>query len=326
MLELLKSNKGFDTPERWLDYGIEHDFQKIEAKKLEECPDCGSRVFKFIGQYIYYSSLVKLNECLACGLVFSDIHIDPQVIHAHFEHTYKDENYFRDRRSRIFDQIATIVDRVTLQGGTVLDIGGAKGHLLAILKKRRPDLKLVLNDLSKDACDFATSTFELDTVCGDIKALEQITSPFNTLIISDVLYYEPDLNRLWKLLPILVSKGGAVVIRVPNKLPLIRLYQFVKRFTVSHEKRELQDHIKYFNPEHIYVFSPHYLLSRLRNLGFSQTMALPSQLLVQTQGKFRYALYYRLAKTLSILSHRKFIITPSFLVIARNNIHERGIK
>lgn len=182
MLKLLESNKGFDAPERWIDYGIAHNFQKIEAKQRENCPDCGGCVFSCIGQYIYYSTLLKLNECLQCGLVFSDTLIDPHVISSHFEHTYKDEDYFRDRRRRIFDQIVTLVDRCTPHEGTVLDVGGAKGHLLAILRKRRPDLKLVLNDLSKNACAFAASEFDLDTVCGDIKALEQISVRFDTVI------------------------------------------------------------------------------------------------------------------------------------------------
>lgn len=322
MLKLLQGNKGFDTPERWLDYGINHNFQEMEAETLTYCPDCGSRVFSCIGQYVYYSTLARLNECPQCGLVFSDARIDPQVISSHFENTYKDEDYFRDRRRRVFDQIATLVDRCAPHGGTVLDVGGAKGHLLATVKKRRPDLKLVVNDLSRVACAFATSEFELDSVCGDIRALELIPSRFNTVIMSDVLYYEPYLSRLWKLLPRLVSDGGSVIIRVPNKLPLIRFCQLVMRSTTSREKRDLQDHIKYFNPEHIYVLSPRYLLSRLRDIAFSPTIIIPSELLVRTQGECKEALYFRFAKALAILSHGRLIITPSFLVMARNNIGE----
>ena len=320
MLKLLQNNKGFDIPERWLDYGIDHNFQKIDAEKLANCPDCDSDVFRSIGQYVYYSTLIKLNECLRCDLVFSDTRIDSHVIHSHFEHAYKDEGYFRKGRRRIFDQIATLADRCTPHGGTLLDIGGAKGHLLAILKKRRPDLELVLNDLSKDACAFAASRFQLNTVCGDIKALEQISLRFNTVIMSDVLYYEPGLSRLWKLLPKLISDGGSVIIRVPNNLPLIRFYQFVMRYTVSRKKQELQNHIKYFNPEHIYVFSSRYLLCRLKDLAFSKSTVIPSELLVQPQWEFSQRLYYQLAKALAMLSRGKILITPSFLVIARNNV------
>lgn len=147
------------------------------------------------------------------------------------------------------------------------------------------------------------------------------------VIMSDVLYYEPHLSRIWNLLPRLICDGGSVVIRVPNKLPLIKFFQFVRQLTVSRAKRDLQSHIKHFNPEHIYVFSQSYLLSRLRHFYFSQSMAIPSELLVQgPQGEFWQVLCYRLAKALATLSHGRIIVTPSFLVMAKKNTHEKNIK
>ena len=80
MIELLQFNRGFSHPEKWITYGIEHNFEKVQADKLEECPDCSSRSFDFVGQYVYYSTLVSLQTCAQCGLVFSDTRIDPQVI------------------------------------------------------------------------------------------------------------------------------------------------------------------------------------------------------------------------------------------------------
>lgn len=318
MLELLQDSRGFNDPERWVDYGISHNFVKVKIENVEKCPDCLSNDFKFLGQFIYYSSLVKLQECVQCGLVFSDTRIDPEIIHSHFQQAYKDESYFLQGRSRIFKQISNLTDKAAKQGARVLDIGGAKGHLLAMIKKSRADLSMVLNDLSEDACRHAESEYGFETVLGGIEDLEKISEKFDVLIMSDVIYYEPELRRLWNLLPRLVSESGTVIIRVPNKLHLIRLWLLTRNMMLSKGEREMQDNIKFLNPEHIFIFSQHYLLTRLKKLGFSHVAALPSELLAEGQGNVLRRLYYYISKIISIITFGRLVITPSLLVIASN--------
>lgn len=320
MIEMLRFNSGFIHPEKWVEYGISHKFEKIQADKIEKCPDCSARSFEFIGQFVYYSTLVNLEACTKCDLVFTDTRIDPNVIQAHFEQAYKDEAYFLHRRSRIFEQISSLVDSVAPRGGEILDIGGAKGHLLATLKRHRPDLNFVLNDLSKDACNHAESEYGFQTILGGINELERISSRFDVIILSDVIYYEPELHILWTVLPRLVSENGAVIIRVPNKLALIRSWQLLRRVISRPEDIEMQDNIKFFNPEHLYVFSRRYLLMRLKKLGFRQVVAIPSELLIHDQGDLRHPFYYYLCKILSIISFGKIIVTPSLLVIAKKKV------
>lgn len=57
-------------------------------------------------------------------------------------------------------------------------LGGAKGHLLALVKQRQPDLKLALNDLSTEACSFAEAEYGLETVGGDVRTLEGLSRSF----------------------------------------------------------------------------------------------------------------------------------------------------
>jgi len=99
--------------------------------------------------------------------------------------------------------------------------------------------------------------------------------------MSDVIYYEPELHKLWRILSSLVAKNGAVIIRAPNRFPLIRFWQFIIRAIDSRAHTEMQDHIRFFNSEHLYVFSRRYLLTRLKELGFTQVTAVPSDLLVK---------------------------------------------
>ena len=322
ILEVLQYNRGFIHPEKWIEYGITHKFKLIKADKIEECPDCSARSSEFVGQFVYYSTLVNLQKCAQCGLVFTDTRIDPNVISAHFEQAYKDEEYFLHRRSRIFTQISRIVDSVAPQGGRILDVGGAKGHLLATLKKHRPDLNFVLNDLSKDACDHAESKYGFQTILGGINELEQVSSRFDVIVLSDVIYYEPELRKLWDVLSSLVAENGTIIIRVPNKLALIRFWLFMSRAIsrIRTVDNEMQDNIKFLNPEHLFVFSRSYLLIRLKSIGFNQVVATPSELLINGRSDLVRPFIYYLCKMLSIISFGKLIITPSLLVIARNEV------
>ena len=324
MAEVLKYNKGFAHPEKWIEYAIAHEFKKTKAEKLEECPDCKGRSFRFIGQFVYYSTLVNLLECSACGLIFTDTRIASEIISAHFEQAYKDEEYFEFKRNRIFEQIVRVASEVAPQGGRVLDVGGAKGHLLAALKKSRPDLHLVLNDLSKSSCDHARLTYNLETILGGLNELEQISSRFDVIILSDVIYYEPELCRLWNALARLVSKGGTVILRVPNKTALIRFWQLLVHAITPFAKKEMQDTIKFFNPEHLYIFSRGYLLKRLKVIGFQEIFYKPSELLVKESSVWLSALLFSVCNVIWIVSCKRLIITPSLLIICKNNFSEKS--
>lgn len=319
MLEILQANKGFAHPERWLAYAIEHNFKRVQTEKLDVCPDCDSRSFDPVGQYVYYCTLVNLRACARCGLVFADTRIDPQVILSHFERAYKDEAYFNQGRRRIFRQIAGLVDRLVPQAGKILDIGGAKGHLLATIRARRPDLTGVLNDLSTHACEYAATEYGLQTIVGGVDELERAPSRFEAVIMSDVLYYETDLQRFWTILPRLVSENGSVIIRVSNKLALIRFWQLVRRAIVRREHRQMQDNIRFHNPEHLYVFSRRYLVARLKSIGFSQVKAIPSELPVGAKGKLWHPAFFLLCKVLWLLSFGELLCTPSMIVMAKHH-------
>ena len=99
-----------------------------------------------------------------------------------------------------------------------------------------------------------------------------------SVVMSDVIYYEPEPAKLWTLLPNLVTPGGIVIIRVPNRLSLIRLAQAIRRFVTSKRARDMRDRIMFFNPEHLFIFSRRLLTRRLSSLGFDPVTVLPSEL------------------------------------------------
>lgn len=316
MLGILRENLGFDHPEAWLPYARKHAFKRVAATPVRTCPDCGGEARRTWGQYAYYSTLIRLRECGRCGLVWADAHIDPGVLRQHFEVVYKDEDYFRSARSAIFEQLAGIADRLAPRGGRVLDVGGARGHLMHRLAQRRPDLHLTVHDLSRAATDHAATQFGLATLNGDAEELAACPHRFDVVVLSDVIYYEPKLHAVWRALDRLVRPGGAVVIRIPNKSHWIRLAQAWFRLTHPGRRGALQNRVRFFNPEHIFLLRRPYLFRRLRRLGFRTMHALPSPPLGGVVPEAIRATFFRAATMANALSGRTLVLTPSQVVVA----------
>lgn len=317
-LDILRHNRGFSHPHQWVSYAAAHGFRKVAAEKLDRCPDCtGTSVMK-IGQYVYYSTLVLLYDCKTCGLVFSDTRIDADLIRQHFERAYKEEEYLGRKRATILDHVAALGDRLCPHGGRVIDIGGAHGHLLVALRRRRPDMDLTVCDMSTQACAHAESQYRLRAICATIPELVGLREAFDLVLMIDVLYYEPDIQQSWKAISHLAGQSGTVVMRLPNRLALIKTWQQLARGFRRFEG--LQSSLRFFNPEHIYVFSRQYLKARLASLGFSSIEFLPSPLL-SGSNRLRSlgSALFEGAQLVSGLTRRRRTITPSLLVVARRS-------
>lgn len=314
------SNQGFADTEKWYGYARKHDFNRIHSTELTSCPDCGCEFRKTIGHYIYYSTFINIQLCQSCNLAYSDRRIDMGVISKHFDVAYKDEAYFQNARRDIFDQIVELICAVAPDKGNVLDIGAAKGHMMGILKRNRPDLDITVNDISKSACETAERIYNFKTICAPISSLQAVKIKYDVVVLVDVIYYEMDIKKLWKLLCRLLKKDGYIIIRNPNKYGLIRYSQLLIRVLSLQNKYSYADKIRFFNPEHIYLFARNYFYNRLKGLGFSHIKFKPSKLLLTDDGRrFFFTTFYLIAKLIHILSIGKLIITPSLLITAKLN-------
>jgi 2-polyprenyl-3-methyl-5-hydroxy-6-metoxy-1,4-benzoquinol methylase len=314
--EIVEHNIGFATPDLWLDYAQRHGFERVRAVKISCCPDCSGRPrARDWGQQVYYSTLMHFLECADCGLIWADAHIDPETVHTHFEVTYKDEEYFSVARHSIFGHLGRVIDQLCPPSGSVLDIGGARGDLMAEFASRRPDATIVVNDISEAATRLAESKWGFATLTGGATELAQHAGKYDVVVLSDVLYYEPNLRLLWSALSRLISAHGSVVIRVPNKYPLMRVGQFFYRLTRSKSHREMQDRIRFLNPEHIFIFRPKYLRRRLRQLHFNAVQFLPSPPLTRASGLSLGTALFRLMNILNKLTLHRMVLTPAMLVV-----------
>lgn len=315
---ILQQNIGFVHPEQWVDYAIQHSFRSTDATSVPNCPDCGDAPSGQLGQYVYYSTLFRLLECRSCHLIWADAHLDPHVVRTHFEANYKNRDYFRDARSSIFQHLVTEIARVSPPHATVLDFGGAQGDLMHLLKEHRPDISAVVHDISEISLRHAAEQFALPTICGDLDSLASHHGRFDVVVLSDVLYYEPRLADFWRVLPRLLTPGGSIVLRVPNKLSLIRAHQGLSRLLRFIRARGLEDKVEYFNPEHVYILSRRYLTTRLGRAGFAFVRVLPSSPLRPSASMLQRALgriLFRAAQSISLLSGGHLVLTPAMLVI-----------
>ncbi|HVT40008.1 MAG TPA: methyltransferase domain-containing protein [Gemmatimonadaceae bacterium] len=326
MLELLEHNTGFEDPALWADYAGSHGFQRVAAVKIVRCPDCSAEPGRSYGQYVYYSTLIRLRECTRCGLIWSDAHIDSRVRRAHFETAYKGDVYFRERRLAIFQHLSRVIADLAPEGARVLDVGGARGDLMRAVAVRRPDLDVTVHDISRTATAWAAAHFGFATLCGDAQTLSTHTKGYDIAVLSDVLYYEPNLPVLWSALSRLIHPKGAVVIRVPNLFQLVRLGAIWHQLVDSREQRRLQDRVPYYNPEHIFIFRQRYLRRRLQGLGFTRIQAIPSPMLSNTIPDAVRSTYFRLALFANRLSRSTLVLTPSMLVVARRRSPEAALQ
>lgn len=313
------ANQGFQEPERWIAYARTHGLRPESATRLPACPNCGATRRRKLGQFVYYSHLSLLLECLECGLFATDVRLAPTVTLAHFEGAYKEDAYFRSRRQRIFEQLADHVTRAAPPQGSVLDVGGATGHLMEIVRARRPDLAITVSDLSPRACALAAERFGFDTICSDLAGLASSGRSFDVVVMSDVIYYEPDVRLLWQACRTLPTRRGALIIRIPNKLFWIRLAQRMAR-TWSPQRWELADAIPFFNPEHLFLFTRRFLDHKLRELGFTTVQAFPARTLRGGGlADVRSRAVDFMARAAFVATAGRAIVSPSLLVVANHD-------
>jgi hypothetical protein len=250
-------------------------------------------------------------------LIYSDTIINEDVIKSHFETAYKDEEYFAKKRN-VFLQIAEFASHNVPPDGKMIDIGGATGDLAKRVSDIRPDVEITVSDLSIKACDYVSSKLGFNTICCQLRDLPCLTGSYDLAVLSDVLYYEPEIDKAWLAIGKLIN-NGTIIIRVPNKILPMRLFLLIKRLFLGKGKQEMLDRVDFFNPEHIYIFSRNYMKRKLKELGFREIKFAPSKLLISASQRKNLLLHllYLFAAGIFYISCKKIVVTPSQLVYAQ---------
>lgn len=168
-----------------------------------------------------YPGQFHIRKCNCCGLLFNS----PRLLDEDFSDLYQGRYYFHKRKNR--DEFARIINMylrsVVLIGDDiknkeVLEIGSAKGYLLAVMK--RLGWKVQGLDISGIAADFANKKLNVPTYHGQLGDYVKKTCSRNKTfplvlaidILEHVLYPEQFVEDVSKI----VSPDGILIIDTPN--------------------------------------------------------------------------------------------------------------
>jgi 2-polyprenyl-3-methyl-5-hydroxy-6-metoxy-1,4-benzoquinol methylase len=195
-----------------------------------------------------------LRRCEGCGLVFNS----PRLTDDELAGLYRSNYYVFDRPADA--ECARIVGcyRRTLAHlphgteGPVLEVGSAKGYMLALLAELGWEATGV--ELSEYAAAVARRSFGVEVFAGTLARFrEEDGRRFGVVLAQDVLEHVPDPPAFLAGLAESLLPGGWLVVDTPNLG-----YRHVPA---------LGDRWRGFNPFHIYLFDQHTLRRSLERAG-----------------------------------------------------------
>jgi 2-polyprenyl-3-methyl-5-hydroxy-6-metoxy-1,4-benzoquinol methylase len=233
---------------------------KVEANT--PCCICGTDQSESVFERAYpehgYPGLFAMRKCQGCGLLFNS----PRLPDDQFPALYGRNYYFFYRSakhefSRILDvyrrTLALVQDVIAPR--RVLEVGSAKGYLLALLNTFGWQVQGV--EISPEASRYAEECFGVPTFTGTIE--EYACSPdrerFPLVLAIDTLEHVLSPHAFLNGIDLVIRENGLLILDTPNGNALnISL------------KGALW---KGFNPFHIFLFSPHNITMLLQAHGYS---------------------------------------------------------
>lgn len=227
----------------------------------QPCIVCGGGASRLLHSVAYpdqvYPGRFEMRECAGCGFLFNSPRLsDPEI-----ERFYTGDYYvFNERERDAVKRVAQLarqtigVAQQLTNKRDLLEVGCAKGYLLALLKARGWSVRGV--ELSGDAAAFARNRFALQVHTGSIESWTSSAAftPASVVLSTDVIEHVTDPLEFLRAMHRAVEPEGWLVLGTPN--------------ADSDHRRALGQHWLGFNPFHIYLFSPRTLGTLLKRSGF----------------------------------------------------------
>lgn len=207
-----------------------------------------------------YPGPFRMCKCEGCGLLFNWPRLPDDALRSLYDGNY----YFFQRQpagefqraSDIYRRtVALVSDQLTEK--SVLEIGSAKGYLLAIMKRLGWNTQGI--ELASSAATYAQSKFKVNSFCGTLQEYVEsgYLQVFPLVLAIDLLEHVPDPAVFVSCLRRVVADDGFLIIDTPNG--------------GSANISVLGSGWKGFNPFHIFIFSATNLTMLLEKHGFVVT-------------------------------------------------------
>jgi 2-polyprenyl-3-methyl-5-hydroxy-6-metoxy-1,4-benzoquinol methylase len=223
------------------------------------CFICGSdasevRFHPDVRPWGYHDPFV-LRRCSGCGLVFNS----PRLPAGRLADLYRSNYYFFARPAgveleRIGGAYRRTISHLPAAGPRLLEVGSAKGYMLALL--RRLGWRVTGVEIADSAAEHSRRVLGVDVFTGTLEEFRRrMSRTFDVVLAQDVLEHVPDPHGFLQALYESVAPGGRVIIDTPN----------VGGRSVS----VVGERWRGFNPFHIYLFDRDTLTQAVSNAGFT---------------------------------------------------------
>jgi len=288
-----------------------------ELRKSAVCPVCGRRT-RLSGDAAYYDQSARYKTpvyyCGSCDVFCRDVDARRLVSH-YYAASYvqsKNEQSLLHARIKFFRRILSLVssylparDADESHRPTLLDFGSSYGHLLSLAQEQQfraigieLNDELVENCKEKGLCVYQT----LDEFSGKVDAVTAI----------DSLYCVPNVRELLADIRACLKPDGVFLIRVTNRNLYARLNS---RFLHKGDLSVIGDATVSYSARSI---------KKLLNLsGFRVAKIIPDY----GKGKklsARKRLFYLSGYILTLLTLKRYILTPGIIVVAKKKAPEQS--
>jgi 2-polyprenyl-3-methyl-5-hydroxy-6-metoxy-1,4-benzoquinol methylase len=221
------------------------------------CSSCESSLL-FEINYDILKGMFSIRKCKSCGLLFNS----PRLINEELFKLYgKDYYFFWRNESDEFRRITNIYLRTIallnseVKQKKVLEIGSAKGYLLALLKYLNWDIQGI--EISAEAAQYAQKKLDIPTFNGTIEEYvkEDHEAKYPLVLAIDLIEHVPDPRSFIESVNMIIEDNGLLIIDTPNG--------------GSKNIDILGSEWIGFNPFHIYLFSAENLQLLLKKMGYS---------------------------------------------------------
>lgn len=204
-----------------------------------------------------YPGIFSIRKCKECGLLYNSPRLDDKNLSELYDRNY----YFFNRPdSTEFKRIINIYKRTvalvkeSIKSKKVLEIGSAKGYLLAVLAKLGWETFGI--EISKTATEYAKTKFGIDCFTGTLA--DYIQQPrkkkYPLVLAIDVVEHVPYPAKFISDITNVVEDNGILIIDTPN--------------AEADNIKTLKKSFSGFNPFHIYLFSIKNITTLLEENGF----------------------------------------------------------
>lgn len=198
-----------------------------------------------------------IRSCNGCGLLFNSPRVKEDEIQALYRKNYyffnrTDQNEFK-RIVEVYRRCVPLIQN-RVYPKKALDIGSAKGYLLALLKELKWKVQGI--EISKEAAAYAMNRFGVPTFKGTLEQFvkEHSKEKYPLILAIDILEHIVSPKDFIATIYQLLEDDGLLIIDTPNG----------QSANITHEKVSW----KGFNPFHIFLFSKGNLIQLMESSGY----------------------------------------------------------